>query len=226
MNKLSLVLIIMGIIIIIFPVIGDLREKQRQQQLVDEFYMQNSDPSALLESYRQGNDILNTHTEENASLHYSIEENNDADQSNRSSDEKSKNPPAKPQVRGILVINKINLRLPIFYGTSQRELAMGVGLVKGTAKIGEMGNMVLAGHRGRSFGRLLNRLNELVSGDVIVVDSGSKNYVYSVYEKEVVYPEDTHVLYGPKDQRTLTLITCHPLHQTSHRLVIKARLID
>ncbi|MGI6113663.1 MAG: sortase [Mahellales bacterium] len=228
MNKLSIVLIITGFVIIVLPFIDDLIVKSRQEQLINEYETRVNNHSDVLENYKQVNSILSSNGDYNAPVPNYTQEEKDIDHDSEQLDSIDDNQKKEriPKVQGILRINKINLKLPIFYGTSQKELINGVGLVKGTAKIGQKGNMVLAGHRGRTFGRLFNRLNELVSGDEIVVDSEGNRFVYVVYNKEVVDPDDTHVLFGPKNEMTLTLITCHPLYETSHRLIIKARIVN
>jgi sortase A len=93
-----------------------------------------------------------------------------------------------------------------------------------TGTLGQAGNAAIAAHRARTSGRLFNRLNELKIGDKIVVNARGNQYVYSVYSLKVVDPTDVSVLKSFKKQKLLTLITCDPLVNPTHRLIVQAKL--
>jgi len=111
----------------------------------------------------------------------------------------------------VLRIQKIGLAVPVFNGTDDVILNRGVGRVPGTAKIGEPGNLAIAGHRDGFF----RRLGELSSGDVIDVERMGSVDRYAVTATRVVTPEDVSVL-KPGRSPTLTLITCFPFHFVGH----------
>lgn len=71
-------------------------------------------------------------------------------------------------VMGSLHIEKIDVNLPIYHGTSDEVLAAGVGHLSATSlPVGGTGtHAVLSGHRGLSSAMMLSRLNELEIGDV------------------------------------------------------------
>lgn len=127
---------------------------------------------------------------------------------------------------GILQIKKINLKLPILRGSSMLNLKIGAGLLENTAEIGAPGNTVLTAHRSYTYGRFFNRLDEVEIGDEIVITAGEETYRYTVYNKVIVEPDDTSVTRGSKEEKILTLITCHPIHNATHRLVVQAKMSE
>lgn len=69
------------------------------------------------------------------------------------------------------------------------------------------------------------RLDEITVGDIVELETTDNTYTYQVYETLVVKPDDLTVL-DSTDQKTLTLITCTPLFVGSHRLIVKAVLVE
>jgi sortase A len=128
---------------------------------------------------------------------------------------------------GILVIEKIDLRIPVMRGINNQNLRVGAALLEGSAQIGVEGNTALAAHRSHTYGHLFNRLNELEVGDRIEIVTQDGVYGYSVDSNSVVGAEDVSVLSAEKGKRILTLITCHPLNQKDpqYRIVVQASMV-
>lgn len=124
---------------------------------------------------------------------------------------------------GILIIPKIDLKAAIGEGTDMSTLRYAVGHFKGTAMPGENGNFALAGHRSYTFGQYFNRLDEIKTGDEILIETINGNYKYKVSNKKIVLPYQVDVLDTTKDP-TMTLVTCTPIRVATHRLIISARL--
>jgi sortase A len=136
-------------------------------------------------------------------------------------------PAQAPEVKtdkpiGVLIIDKINLKFPIMDGATMQNMKIGAARIKETSKIGEVGNVALAGHRSYTYGYFFNRLDELEKGDEIIINAEDKTFKYTVYEKKIVEPTDVSVLNRNKKDRVLTLVTCHPIHNSTHRLIIHA----
>ncbi len=125
----------------------------------------------------------------------------------------------------ILRIPAIDSENPVREGVSGSVLSASLGHQPGTAAPGEGGNCVIAGHRNYTFGVFFNRLDEVVEGDLIYVDTASETYTYSVTEIKVVEPDDLSVLESDPERETLTLYTCTPIYIATHRLVILAERI-
>lgn len=216
-NKLPIALIVIGVLIFSYPLLERLYTYVMQQRVLANYEDNQSLSEALL------TDEANSNTYEE---YLALEElfQNPAEEEIEEVpviDQPAINP-LTPM--GIIKIGKINLKLPIYDGTSERYLKVGSGRIKGTSNIGEIGNIALAGHRSRTFGRFFNRLNELEIGDEIIIEEGNKTYVYTVYKTHIVEPTDITVLYRNNKDRVLTLVTCDPVEVSTHRLIVHAVL--
>lgn len=130
----------------------------------------------------------------------------------------------KSNMEGMLKIEGINLNLPILKGATHKNLLMSLASIENTGKPGQIGNYSIAGHRNRTFGRNFNRLEEVKVGDVIEFDNGENKYKYTVSEKIYVKPEEVWVLNSNKEDKEITLVTCHPMVKPTHRLIIKGKI--
>ena len=123
---------------------------------------------------------------------------------------------------GVVEIPKIKVKLPIFYGTTQGNLIVGAGQIEGTTPIGEVGNTGISAHRSYTYGHQFNRLDELQEGDEIHITTEAGLYVYRVYKTLLVEPTDTSVLNRNNRDKVLTLVTCDPIRNSTHRLIVHA----
>ena len=132
--------------------------------------------------------------------------------------------PLTPQgeVVGVLKIEAIDLNLPIIKGLNQTNLKIGVALLEDTAMLEKEGNSVIAGHRGHSRGRLLNRLDEVKINDRVMVVTEEKEIPYRVFNKVIVEPQQTDLL-APTKEKILTIVTCEPVRNPTHRLIVQAK---
>lgn len=126
------------------------------------------------------------------------------------------------EVLGVLKIDSINVNLPIIKGLNATNLKIGVALLADTAMLEEQGNSVIAGHRGHSYGRLLNRLDEVKVKDRIVVETRNGETPYRVFNRVIVKPDRTELL-APTKEKVLTIVTCEPVRNPTHRLIVQAR---
>lgn len=126
---------------------------------------------------------------------------------------------------GILHIPRIKVKLPIIHDATTHNLDISVASLKGTGPPGTDGNYAIAGHRSRIYGQLLNRADELEIGDVIDIETTSSIIRYIISEKLLVNPEDVWVLEN-KGKSELTIVTCHPIKNPTHRLIIKGVVHD
>ena len=112
-----------------------------------------------------------------------------------------------------------------------------VGHIPETADPGEIGNGWFFGHlespfsgEGNVFRRLpeipelLREINEIGEGGIdIILHSSTGEYLYQVTSSEVLHADELTV-YGADDFR-ISLVTCIPRLEYSHRLIIKAVLV-
>jgi LPXTG-site transpeptidase (sortase) family protein len=85
------------------------------------------------------------------------------------------------------------------------------------------GNVYLFAHRNGNSG-YFHRLNELKTGDTVVLNYQGKTYTYRVYQSFVVNTADVWVYTGESAKPTLTLQTCE--NGTLQRLIVKAELVS
>ena len=112
-----------------------------------------------------------------------------------------------PPPRAILSIPGIQLKVPVLEGTDELTLNRAVGRIEGTARIGEPGNVGIAGHRDGFF----RGLKELVEGDVLDLITAQGYSSYVVDRILIVNPEDVEVLEA-RSVPSLTLVTCYPFY--------------
>lgn len=121
-----------------------------------------------------------------------------------------------------LEIPKIGLNTIVVEGSSDSALHKGPGHLESSPLPGMDGNFAVAGDRVLYGGPFL-RLNDLSLGDEIIVHTPYGNFNYSVTDKHITQPDDVSVLKSDgKDE--ITLITCDPIWDTSHRLIIHGSL--
>lgn len=126
-------------------------------------------------------------------------------------------------VMGILSIPKIDLKLPIYHGTSDDILDEGVGHLYGTSLPvgGEGTHAVLTGHRGLPTATLFTDLGELEEGDIFSVSVMGETLTYQVDQIKVVEPNDTRDLQIVQGEDYVTLLTCTPYGINTHRLLVR-----
>lgn len=128
---------------------------------------------------------------------------------------------------GILTIPKIDAELPVTAGASQEQMKLSEGWVMQTDPIGSIGNAVVAGHRSYEHGRHFNRLGELAQGDEIFYTAADGTEMeFAVEEVLTVGPDDPAVFKLPGEGiAQLTLYTCTPVREATHRLVVRTQRI-
>jgi sortase A len=131
-------------------------------------------------------------------------------------------PPPEGQPVGIIRIPKIGVDRAVVQGIRVPDLRTGPGHYPATPMPGQIGNAAIAGHR-TTYGAPFNRLDELVAGDPIIVQTLAGTFRYTVTQQLVVGPKEVSVL-DPTPDASLTLTTCNPKYSASQRLVVKAVL--
>lgn len=138
-----------------------------------------------------------------------------------------------------IIIPKINLEIPVVYtepsieeNAVQKALEKGVLHYATTPNPGELGNGVIFGH---SSNNILNKgdykfafvlLKRLETGDTFILHKDGRRYVYRVFAKKVVKPEDVGVLADTQGKSaTFSLITCDPPGTDKNRLVVTGEQI-
>ncbi|HUF73722.1 MAG TPA: class D sortase [Gammaproteobacteria bacterium] len=129
-----------------------------------------------------------------------------------------------PLPGALLRIRRVGLEVPVYADTNERNLNRGAGLIAGTGVPDSDGNIAIAAHRDGYF-RVLERV---VVGDVLELDSLSRQRRYRVTELAIVEPTDMSPL-DETDAPALTLVTCYPFHfagPAPQRYIVRALAID
>jgi len=125
---------------------------------------------------------------------------------------------------GTITLESLNLSWPIFEGTEEAQLALGVGHYVQSVLPGVADNTVLAGHRNTVF----NRLGELKAEDLILIKTDAGVFTYQVQSFRVV-PRTDRTVIVPTEGAWLTLSTCYPFNNigsTTDAFIVSAVLID
>ena len=125
---------------------------------------------------------------------------------------------------GILRIPKVEIEVPVLEGTDDLTLNRGVGLIAGTARPGEDGNVGIAGHRDGFF----RGLKDVSTGDKIELVTKKGTETYAIDRIVIVERADVSVL-APRERPSLTLVTCYPFYfvgSAPQRYIVQASLID
>lgn len=129
-----------------------------------------------------------------------------------------------------LVIPKASVDTPIVEGTDIGVLNTTEGVLResfGKTPL-QKGNMTLAGHRFQYLPpnmTTLYNLDMLTEGDNILVFWEGKVYTYQVYSVFEVTPDRVDILNDSNIEHELTIYTCTPIYTSTHRLVVKAKLV-
>ncbi len=114
----------------------------------------------------------------------------------------------------------------VLEGATPRTLAFGPARLFSGARLGESGNLVLAGHRTSWF----RPLETIAAGDDVEIEwydhstGGPRHRTYTVDVIRVVDPQDVHLL-EPTPSDALTLITCYPFGygpRSPQRFIVRA----
>ena len=136
--------------------------------------------------------------------------------------------PTGTGVIGYLEIENIGVNLPIYHGTEESVLAIGIGHIPGTSfPTGTTStHTVLSGHRGLPSSKLLTDLDQMIVGDTFLLHIMDQTFAYQVDQINIVLPEETESLGIYEGEDYVTLVTCTPYGINSHRLLVRGKRID
>ncbi|MEK3883099.1 class D sortase [Paenibacillus sp. PL2-23] len=242
MNKLSACgLVVIGLFIIAFPKASEWYETRQEQSLLAEWEEAAAQEEANREAVEQYDNLTNlfaeTEFEAAADPEAELTGVAEGESTTPSSGEASSTAAApssatpaqakqspKPQAIATIQIPSIDLLLPVLEGATESNMKVAAVHLKETTKLGEVGNAAIAAHRMRIKGRLFNRLDEVEVGDSITIKTKTETFQYKVYKVSIVEPSDVSVLRYNNTDRRLTLITCDPLINPTHRLIVHAQM--
>ena len=124
---------------------------------------------------------------------------------------------------GTIEIPAIKVNLPIYLGTDENILQVGIGHFEGSSlPVGGPGtHSVISGHRGLPSSTLLTNADLLEIGDVFVLKILNETLYYKIDQSRRVLPENFDYLGIEPDKDYCTLLTCTPYGINSHRLLLR-----
>ena len=127
-------------------------------------------------------------------------------------------------VMGYIDIPEIKCTLPIYHGTSDAVLQVGVGHIEGSSLPvgGEGTHCVLSGHSGLPSAVLFTHLEDLDIGDLFTLQIMDETLTYEVDRFNRVLPHEMDLLTIEEGKDSCTLVTCTPYGVNTHRLLVHA----
>ncbi|MGV3076317.1 class C sortase [Clostridium baratii] len=214
------VVFVVGLLICSYPLISNLIESYYQKDAIATYSesVKKTDAKALEEEYKKGEEYNTTLYSHKTSKIVNKVSNTDM----LSEDSYNSLVNMGNGIIGSIEIPKINVNLPIYHGTSDEVLSVGVGHVYGSSLPlgGTNTRSVLTGHRGLPNAKLFTRLDEVVEGDLFFIRVLNKTLAYKISDIVVIKPEDVDSVDIVEGKDLVSLITCTPYGINTHRLVV------
>ncbi len=128
---------------------------------------------------------------------------------------------------GYIEIQKINVSLPIYHGTDEKVLQIGIGHIDASSlPVGGKGtHCVLSGHRGLPSAKLFSNLDQLDEGDIFTLTVLDQVLTYEIDQIRVVEPNDIDSLEIDPEEDLCTLVTCTPYGVNTHRMLVRGHRV-
>lgn len=121
-------------------------------------------------------------------------------------------------------IEKIDVNLPVYFGDTLEILKKGVGHSSGSYFPGEGGSIIYMGHNSKN---MFRRFSELQIGNEIKVTTSYGEYIYKIYDMQLIKETETDKLPIQRDKEILMIYTCYPFNNVGYatqRYVVYAEL--
>ena len=131
-------------------------------------------------------------------------------------------------IMGYVKIDKIGVELPLYHGTSDEVLNVGVGHIEGTSLPvgGPSTHSVMSAHRGLPSAKLFTDLDRLEPGDTFKIIILDQVLTYQVDQVKVITPQEYGDLLIEEGMDYCTLFTCTPYGINTHRLLVRGIRIE
>ncbi len=213
------VLLVLGILVLLYPVIATYQNNLEQQRIAKAFSVEqtNLGPDVLKDELARA-DEYNRQAAEAPILDPWLE-------SQRPNTPQYSNYLSQLDVNPVMATVKVpsaDISLPIYHGTEASTLEKGVGHLFGTALPvgGEGTHTVLTGHSGLGSATMFDHLNRVKVGDVFYIEVLGRHLKYKVTDIRTVLPNETESLNKVAGKDLATLITCTPYGINTHRLLV------
>ena len=123
-----------------------------------------------------------------------------------------------------IVIEDLDIDLPLYFGDTLKILRNGVGQSSGGYFPGEGGSIICMGHNNSGY---LRRLPEIEIGTKIQIKATYGTFTYVVYDTKIVPQENLDAVPIQDEEEILMLYTCYPVNSIGHaknRFITYAKL--
>jgi len=129
---------------------------------------------------------------------------------------------------GYLEIPSISVDLPMYLGTEESVLQVGIGCMPGSSLPvgGPSTHAVLTGHRGLPSSRLLTDLDQVQVGDIFTMFVLNEMLTYQVDQIKIVLPHEMDALGIVEGEDYCTLVTCTPYGINTHRMLVRGHRVE
>ncbi len=213
--------LVVGLCVLLYPTVSDWWNRRVQSRVIDEYdeavaAMAEEDREAMLDRARAYNEALREVGSERALIRPDLV-----------SGYEGALDVTGTGVMGYIAIDELDVRLPVYHGTSDDVLAVGAGHLEGSSlPIGEEGaHAVISAHRGLPSSLLFTDVDRLEVGDVFTVTVLGEVLTYEVDDIAIVEPTDFGRLYLVDGEDLCTLMTCTPYGVNTHRLLVRGHRV-
>jgi len=211
---------IVGLSVLLYPTVADYVNSKHQSKAIAQYIeaMTHYDPdkyaAELAEAEEYNRSLLNKSNrfmpseEEAAAYHHYLGADNSA--------------------IGYIEIPVINVSLPMYLGTEESVLQIGIGCMPGSSLPvgGPSTHAVLTGHRGLPSSRLLTDLDQVNIGDTFTLVVLGELLTYQVDQIRIVLPHEMDDLAIAAGEDLCTLVTCTPYGINTHRMLVRGHRVD
>ena len=129
---------------------------------------------------------------------------------------------------GVLKIQAMDVELPLYLGANSKNMEQGAAVLGQTSMpIGGINtNCVIAGHRGLKGIPMFRDIELLQPGDEVLVENLWETLRYQVSEIRIILPDDIEAVKIQEGADMLTLMTCHPYTDNTHRYVVYCKRVQ
>lgn len=233
-NAISIIAVIVGLLAILYPKYEEKHSQKVNTELIDVVW------NLMDEEYIDSD--LGLGSEEEIDVYHGLDETNNEiakqeytnlqlqDETTKDGveltlEEKKERLLEQNLVYGIIEMPELEEYYAVVKGTATDELRIAIGHLYGTAHFGQVGNCVLAGHRGGLSGIFFKNIDQLREGSkVLVTNMRKETFTYEVYEQFVADRSEAEYIAPIGEEKTLTLISGE--EQGRKRLIVRCRIVE
>lgn len=220
---MSVILFFAGILVLLYPYVGQYLYKQDAQKRITGF-------SHRMEQKNKGDwdRLYQLMVEYNKKLYRDGQKNLVDAFSYQQVDFSLKQFGFDEEMIGYLSIHQMDIRLPVYLGANLENMRKGATHLTQTSLPvgGNNTNAVIAAHRGMSTAAMFRDIEKLKTGDEITMTNFRETLTYRVAEIKVINPNEINQILIQKNRDLLTLITCHPYRYNYKRYVVYCERTD